>query len=46
MALGLHFFCAYSAHCVCGDVTWGVAPGFILLRFQCALLVEALVQVR
>ncbi len=38
MALGLHFFCAYSAHCVCGDVTWGVAPGFILLTFSARCL--------
>ena len=42
MALSLHFFCAYSAHCVCGNGTWGVAPGSILLHFQCALPAEAL----
>ena len=40
MALSLHFFCAYSAHCVCGNGTWGVAPGCKLLHFQCALLAE------
>ena len=38
VALSLHFFCAYSAHCVRGDDTWGVAPGFMLLRLQRALL--------
>ena len=38
VALSLHFFCAYSAHCVYGDDTWGVAPGFMLLRLQRALL--------
>ena len=37
VALSLHFFCAYSAHCVYGDDTWGVAPGSILLRLQRAL---------
>ena len=26
MVLGLHFFCAYSAHCLCEGYTWGVAP--------------------
>ena len=34
MVLGLRFFCAYSAHCLCEGYTWGVAPGFILLRLQ------------
>ena len=34
MALSLHFFCAYSAHCVCEGYTWGVAPGCKLLRLQ------------
>ena len=38
MALSLHFFCAYSAHCVCGNGTWGVAPGSKLLRLQRALV--------
>ena len=38
--LTLRYFCAYSAHCVCGGDTWGVAPGFILVRLQRALLVE------
>ena len=38
VALSLHFFCAYSAHCVYGDDIWGVAPGSILLRLQRALL--------
>ena len=40
MALSLHCFCAYSAHCVGGGYTWGVAPGCKLLHFQCALLAE------
>ena len=34
----LRYFCAYSAHCGYGYDTWGVAPGFILLRLQRALL--------
>ena len=38
MVLGLHFCCAYSAHCLCEGYTWGVAPGFILLRLQRAML--------
>ena len=38
VALSLHCFCAYSAHCPCGDYTWGAAPGFILLRLQRALI--------
>ena len=28
------YFCAYSATIVWWLCTWGVAPGFILLRFQ------------
>ena len=36
--LTLRYFCAYSAHCPCGDYTWGAAPGFILLRLQRALI--------
>ena len=40
VALGLHYFCAYSAHCLYGDDTWGVAPGSILLRFQRVLMVR------
>ena len=40
VALSLYFFCAYSAHCVYGDDTWGVAPGSILLRFQRVLMVR------
>ena len=40
MALGLHFFCAYSATIVWWLCTWGVAPGFILLRFQRALVIR------
>ena len=34
------YFCAYSAHCIWGGPTWGVAPGFILLRLQRALVAE------
>ena len=32
------YFCAYSAHCVYGNNTWGVAPGYKLLRFQRVLV--------
>ena len=39
--LTLRYFCAYSAHCLCGGYTWGVAPGFILLRLQRALVAGA-----
>ena len=28
------YCCAYSALCLCGDNTWGVAPGYKLLRLQ------------
>ena len=45
-ALTLRYFCACSAHCLCGDDTWGVAPGFILLRLQRALIAEVLAQVQ
>ena len=38
VALCLHCFCAYSAHCVGGGYTWGVAPGSKLLRLQRALV--------
>ena len=31
VALSLHCFCAYSAHCVWGNNIWGVAPGSKLL---------------
>ena len=34
VALGLHYFCAYSATIVRWLCTWGVAPGYKLLRFQ------------
>ena len=34
------YFCAYSAHCPRRGHTWGVAPGFILLRLQRALPAE------
>ena len=34
------YFCAYSALCPRGNNTWGVAPGFILLRLQRALPAE------
>ena len=44
--LTLRYFCACSAHCCVGDYTWGVAPGFILLRFQRALFAETLAQVQ
>ena len=37
MTLGLHFFCACSATIVRWLHTWGVAPGYILLRLQRAL---------
>ena len=36
------YCCAYSALFLCGGDTWGVAPGFILLRLQRALLIRAL----
>ena len=32
------YFCACSAHCSCRDDTWGVAPGYKLLRLQRALI--------
>ena len=35
------YFCACSAHCPRENDTWGVAPGYKLLRFQRALLAEA-----
>ena len=38
VALSLHCFCAYSAHCLWGGYTWGVTPGFILMRLQCAVI--------
>ena len=34
------YFCAYSALCPRRGHTWGVAPGFILLRLQRVLLAE------
>ena len=34
VALSLHCFCAYSATIVRWLCTWGVAPGYKLLRFQ------------
>ena len=37
VALGLHYFCAYSATIVRWLCTWGVAPGYKLQRFQRAL---------
>ena len=37
MALGLNFFCAYSATIVWWLCTWGVAPGCKLPRLQRAL---------
>ena len=39
--LTLRYFCAYSAHCVWVGDTWGVAPGYKLLRFQRVLIAEA-----
>ena len=35
------YCCAYSALCLCGDNTWGVAPGYKLLRLQRALITGA-----
>ena len=38
VVLTLRYFCAYSALCMRGNGTWGVAPGYKLLRFQRVLL--------
>ena len=42
VVLTLRYFCAYSALCLRRGYTWGVAPGYILLRFQRALRAETL----
>lgn len=41
VALSLHFFCAYSAHCLCGGDTWGPPQALYCCAFSSALLEKA-----